>query len=252
MTVHDEVVSLCRELGAPSRDLAILGEGNASARFGESSMLVTTSGSELATLGVEQLVEVDLASAAALARSRRGFERASLTELAVPSADGTRRVPSIETLLHALVLERTDQAFIGHTHPTSVLALACSDRFDEAFAAPIFPDEVVICGPSYLLVPYASPGPALAIALDEALGEHMERNGSWPRAVILANHGLLAIGATPAQVLAITRMTDKSARIRAAALRVGGLRALSDDEVRALDGRPDEALRRRLLFEADE
>jgi rhamnose utilization protein RhaD (predicted bifunctional aldolase and dehydrogenase) len=254
MTLHEELVRLCRDLGDPRRDLAVLGEGNASARVDGGTLLVTTSGSELAGLTADQLVEVALGPTADLARRAgrapaEAFERSALTDLAVGPAGGEPRVPSIETLLHALVLDRTGVAFVGHTHPTSVLGLACSDRIDEAFAAPIFPDEVVVCGPAYLVVPYAAPGPALAAALDEALEGHHERLGAWPRAVILANHGLLALGATAAEVLAVTTMVDKSARVRLAALAVGALRPLPADEVLALSGRVDEAYRRRLLVE---
>lgn len=251
MTVHDELVELCRELGDPSRDLVVLGEGNASARLDAGSMLVTTSGSQLSTVTTDQLVEVAIGPAAALARRPDAFDRADLTRLAVAEPDGSRRVPSIETLLHALVLERTGRAFVGHTHPTAILGLACSTRLDDAFAAPIFPDEVVVCGPAYLVVPYASPGPALALALDAALDAHFAEHHAWPKAIILTNHGLLAIGATAAEVVAVTAMTEKSARIRATALALGGLRELSPSEVRALDGRPDEEYRRRLLFEGD-
>ncbi len=257
MTLHDELLQLCRDLGEPRRDLAVLGEGNASARLDDDTLLVTTSGSELAALRPDQLVEVALGPAAELARSAgrapaEAFDRAALTALVTGPAGGSPRVPSIETLLHALVLDRTGAAFVGHTHPTSVLGLVCSDRVDEAFAAPIFPDEVVVCGPAYLVVPYASPGPALAAALDEALEHHHARLGAWPRAIILANHGLLALGATAAEVLAVTTMVDKSARVRAAALAVGELRPLPADEVLALSGRLDEAYRRRLLVEGGE
>lgn len=250
MTMIDELQQLCRTLGEPHRELAVLGEGNASARLDESTFAVTTSGSELARLRAEDLVSVELAPAAALARSCAdgSFDRSALTELAVPQPDGSRRVPSIETLLHALLLERTGARFVGHTHPTSVLGLACSNRIDAAFAAPIFPDEVVVCGPAYLVVPYAPPGPELAVALDAALDRHHGRTGSWPKAIILASHGLLALGATAAEVLAVTTMVDKSARVRTAALAVGELRHLSDDEVLSLDGRSDERYRRRLLF----
>ena len=251
MTVHDQLVRLCHDLGDPGRDLAVLGEGNASALLDDSTLVVTTSGSELGTLTDEHLVDVALAPAAALARAAGsdGFDRSQLDELAVGPAGVAPRVPSIETLLHALLLERTGARFVGHTHPTSVLGLVCSDRADEAFAAPIFPDEVVVCGPSYLVVPYASPGPALAAALDTALGRHHAEQGGWPRAVILVNHGLLALGATPAEVMAVTTMVDKSARVRAAALAVGELRTLGPDEVDALSGRADERYRRRLLVE---
>ncbi|NCY16545.1 MAG: class II aldolase/adducin family protein [Actinobacteria bacterium] len=252
MTTIDELEHLCRDLGAPGRELAVLGEGNASARLDEASFAVTTSGSELGRLTSGDLVAVQLAPAAALARrcADGTFDRAELDALAVPNSDGTRRVPSIETLLHALLLERTGCAFVGHTHPTSVLALACSSRLDEAFAAPIFPDEVVVCGPAYLVVPYAAPGPALAAALDSALDRHAEESGVWPRAIILASHGLLALGATANEVLAVTTMVDKSARVRAAALAIGELRTLSAEEVRTLDGRSDEQYRRQRLFGA--
>lgn len=253
MTTHDHLLALCRTLGEPARDLAILGEGNASARVDASTMLVTTSGSQMATLAPTQLVEVDVDAAVALATTpgEGAIGPEALAALAVGASDDQVRVPSIETLLHALVLDRTDAAFVGHTHPTSVLGLVCSDRAGDAFAAPIFPDEVVVCGPAYLVVPYASPGRDLAAALDGALARHHATHGGWPRAIILVNHGLLALGATPAEVLAVTAMVDKSARIRAAALAVGELVPLSAGEVRALADRADEVRRRRLLIEGD-
>jgi rhamnose utilization protein RhaD (predicted bifunctional aldolase and dehydrogenase) len=252
MTTIDELEHLCRQLGEPHRELVVLGEGNASARLDDTTFAVTTSGSELGRLTADDLVAVQLGPAAALARqcARGSFERSELDALALPTAAGTRRVPSIETLLHALLLERTGCVFVGHTHPTSVLGLACSSRLDEAFSAPIFPDEVVVCGPAYLVVPYAAPGPALAAALDAALDRHHDATGVWPRAIILASHGLLALGSTASEVLAVTTMVEKSARIRAAALAIGELRTLSDEEVRSLDGRPDEKYRRRRLFGA--
>lgn len=250
MTIHEELAGLCRQLGDPVRDLAVLGEGNASARLDAGTMVVTTSGSRLAEVSRADLVDVDLASAAALARDggSGSFDRESLDRLARPETDGTRRVPSIETLLHSILLERTGCGFVGHTHPTSVLGLACSDRCDDAFAMPIFPDEVVVVGPAYLLVPYASPGPALAVELDAALERHRTTIGEWPRAVILANHGLLALGATAAEVLAVTMMAEKAARIRTTALSIGALRTLTAAEVRALGSRSDEEYRRRRLF----
>ena len=249
MTIHDDLLALCRTLGEPARDLAILGEGNASARLDAAAMLVTTSGSRMAALEPTELVAVDVAAAVALATGPDDgpIEPATLAALAVDT--GEARVPSIETLLHALVLDRTGASFVGHTHPTSVLGLVCSDRAADAFAAPIFPDEVVVCGPAYLVVPYASPGRGLATALDRALGEHHSVHGTWPRAIILVNHGLLALGATPAEVLAVTAMVDKSARIRAGALAVGELVPLPTTEVRALADRADEVRRRRLLVE---
>lgn len=250
MSVHEQLAQLCRELGDPKRDLAILGEGNASARRDENSFVVTTSGSELAKVTPNELVDVTLAQAAQLARDgAEEFDRQALNELALRSPSGDVKIPSIETLLHALILERTGCNFVGHTHPTSVLGLACTERGLASLSAPIFPDEVVVCGPRTLIVPYAAPGPALAAELDAALVRHVEEWESWPKVVVLANHGLLALGETPAEVLAISMMADKAARVRLHALSIGELRPLTAEQVRRLDGRTDELYRRRKLIE---
>ena len=71
--------------------------------------------------------------------------------------------------------------------------------------------------------------------------------GVWPKTIFLTNHGLLALGETPAEVMAITTMADKAARVRLHALSIGELRSLTPEQVRSLDGRADENYRRRKL-----
>ena len=51
------LLALSHELGAEHRDLAILGEGNTSARLEAGRFLVKASGCNLGTLGAEDLVE---------------------------------------------------------------------------------------------------------------------------------------------------------------------------------------------------
>lgn len=250
MSVHEQLAQLCRDLGDPKLDLAILGEGNASARLDEQTFVVTTSGSELSRLTVNELVEVTLTQAAELGRGgAEEFDRQALNELALRSPDGELKIPSIETLLHALLLERTECNFVGHTHPTSILGLACTERGLASLSAPIFPDEVVVCGPRTLVVPYAAPGPALAKELDAALVEYFDEWQSWPKVIVLTNHGLLALGETPAEVMAVTKMAEKAARVRLHALSIGELQPLTDAQIRSLDGRADEMFRRRKLIE---
>lgn len=250
MSIHDELVQLCRQLGDPSRDLAILGEGNASARVHDDTFVVTTSGSQLAGVTLDDLVDVDLARAAALARrSTQGFDRQSLNDLAHPMGNGDRRIPSIETLLHSLILERTGCAFVGHTHPTSVLGLLCSVRGVASLASPLFPDEVVVCGRNPLVVPYAGPGPDLASVLDRSLADYFDTMQMWPKTIYLANHGLLALGETPAEIVAISTMAEKAARVRLHSLSIGEVVCLTDDEARVLGGRADEEYRRRKLVD---
>jgi hypothetical protein len=61
----------------------------------------------------------------------------------------------------------------------------------------------------------------------------------------MQNHGLIALGATPTQVEAITATWVKTARIITGAMAFGGPRFLSDDNVARICTRPDEIHRRR-------
>jgi rhamnose utilization protein RhaD (predicted bifunctional aldolase and dehydrogenase) len=250
LNVIDDVIDMCHRLGEPARDLAVLAEGNASARVSAETFVVTASGSQLAGLVPTELVEMGL-RAALHAGDGDGVTstRDGLAMAVVDRHDAAEATPSIEAGLHAAVLDRTGAAFVGHTHPTTIVGLASSAARDVAFEGSMFPDEVVVCGPAYLVVPYASPGPALASRLATSLDEHRAAWGEWPRAVVLANHGLLALGESGAEVLAITTMAEKAARIRAVALNAGGLHPLPREEVDALLGRTDEQRRRRRLID---
>jgi rhamnose utilization protein RhaD (predicted bifunctional aldolase and dehydrogenase) len=157
------------------------------------------------------------------------------------------KLASIETMLHALALELPGTQVVGHTHPTAVNALLCSDRAADLVAGSLFPDQVVVCGAHALLVPYAEPGLPLARAVRRGLAEHLDAHGAPPRLIHLANHGIVALGENAAQVLAVTTMAVKAARVLSGALAVGVPRYLSAETVARLDNRPDELHRRRVL-----
>lgn len=53
----EEILALSHELGLEARGLAMLGEGNTSARVGADSFVVKSSGKNLATLGPDGLTE---------------------------------------------------------------------------------------------------------------------------------------------------------------------------------------------------
>ena len=74
----------------------------------------------------------------------------------------------------------------------------------------IFPDEIVCCGPESVLVPYTDPGVVLARKICRHVTAMLERTGLVPRLILLENHGLIALGATPQAVLAATLMTVKT------------------------------------------
>jgi rhamnose utilization protein RhaD (predicted bifunctional aldolase and dehydrogenase) len=155
--------------------------------------------------------------------------------------------PSVETLLHALCLGLEGVSFVGHTHPVAINSLTCSVAFETAFTGRLFPDEIVVCGPAPLVVPYTDPGVPLARRVRYLLREYMDRYGVSPRVVILQNHGMIALGRNAVQVENITAMMVKTARVLLGAFAAGGPRFMPQHEVDRINGRPDELYRRRQL-----
>jgi ribulose-5-phosphate 4-epimerase/fuculose-1-phosphate aldolase len=64
--------------------------------------------------------------------------------------------------------------------------------------------------------------------------------GASPRLVLLANHGIVALGRTAAEVAAITAMAVKAARFRLGTQAAGGPSYLSPSQADRLAGRQDE------------
>ena len=149
-----------------------------------------------------------------------------------------------------MLLHDCGARYIGHTHPTAVNQLMCSGFSADFAFRRRFPDEAVVCGPRSALVPYADPGLPLALALRAAVSDFMAAHDEPPKLILLENHGMIALGDTPAEILNITAMTVKAARIFLGALMTGQPRHLPDDEVWHVVRRPDEIYRRR-LFAAD-
>jgi rhamnose utilization protein RhaD (predicted bifunctional aldolase and dehydrogenase) len=155
--------------------------------------------------------------------------------------------PSVETLLHAICLSLDGVNFVGHTHPTAVNSLTCSVGFEAAFAGRLFPDEIVVCGPVPLLVPYVDPGVPLARHIQESLSRHLDQHGEPPRVILMQNHGLIALGRSSQQVENITTMMVKTARILLGTFAAGGPRFMTQADVDRIHTRPDELYRRQQL-----
>ena len=241
------LLNLSHELGREDRRLAILGEGNTSARVDGETFVVKASGSHLGTLderGVttcrfQPLLEILDATAA----DDDDVENVLLASRIDPEA----RKPSVEAMFHAWLLTLPGVQFVGHTHPVAVNAILCSERATEFARRRLFPDEVVCCGAESVLVPYVDPGLSLARAIRSAVEEHRAASGEIPRVVLLRNHGLVALGGSPAAVLAATLMANKAAEIFLGANALGGPVFLDSEHVTRISGRRDEHYRRRAL-----
>jgi rhamnose utilization protein RhaD (predicted bifunctional aldolase and dehydrogenase) len=244
----NQLVALANHLGNPSLDYVILGEGNVSARLDAETFLVKASGYEMRTITANGFVRVAfervfsllMGSALSDQEVKDGLESAKVDPSIVAH-------PSVETLLHALCLKLDGVNFVGHTHPAAINSLTCSTAFETAFSGRLFPDEIVVCGPAPLLVPYIDPGVPLARRVKELLDQHLERYGESPRVVILQNHGMIALGRSILQVENITAMMVKTARVLLGTFTAGGPRFMPQVEVDRIHGRPDEHYRRKQL-----
>jgi rhamnose utilization protein RhaD (predicted bifunctional aldolase and dehydrogenase) len=249
-TLQATLVALSQQLGDPVEDLAILGEGNTSAAADDGTFLVKASGVSLRRAREADFVRLDTSAVLDLIDDANLDDhdvRGLGQRLRAASADPSGPTPSIEAMLHALSLGVAGAAFAGHTHPTAVNGLLCSDRAEDLVAGPLFPDQVVVCGRHSLLVPYAEPGLPLARAVRDGLRRHTDRHGSAPKLVYLGNHGIVALADTAQEVFQITQMAVKAARVLTNVLAVGRPRPLPADSADRLDNRPDEIHRRRML-----
>ncbi len=241
-----DLVELSRALGDP--EYAILADGNASAHGPEGTFWVKASGTSLAGARAEDLVRLRTGPVLELLRGEVPPDDAVGAILANARADSwAGAAPSIEAPMHAALLAIDGVRFVGHTHPTAINAITCSVRFEELLGGRIFPEEVVVCGPESVLVPYADPGVPLGRAVRDGVAEFMGRHGTPPRAIYLRNHGFIACGATVAEVLSVTRMSVKAARIRLGAAAAGGLSFLSARDVERIHGRADIRYRRGIM-----
>ena len=243
----ETIVGLSRRLGEPARELVILAEGNTSLRTRPDAMLIKATGASMATASEHDFVEVDLREFDALIADPEAGDDDVRDVFARAITWGEGR-PSVESLLHAVCHRLPGVTVAGHTHPIAVNGLLCSGRADLLVRGALFPDQIVVLGTSPLLLDYYDPGLSLARIADRRLRDHLQRTGSPPKVIYLANHGMFAVGASAQEVLQITMMAVKVASILLATNAVGGPVYLSQADVDRIDTRPDEELRRKLLL----
>lgn len=129
--------------------------------------------------------------------------------------------PSSEWHFHqAAYLSRPDLHAVVHTHSTHATALACLRRPLPAFHYMV----AVAGGDSVPLVPYFTFGTeALSQAVAAALADR--------QACLLANHGLVAAGATLAEAMKVVQEIESLCEVYLEALAVGEPHVLGADEM---------------------
>ncbi len=244
--VH-RMLDLSHQLGREDRHFAILGEGNTSARLSADTFVVKGSGSNLGALTVAGTVVCRFDGLLPLLDCKAMADAAVDEALFAARVDQDSRKPSVEAMFHAWLLTLPGVNFVGHTHPVAVNKILCA-KHARAFATKrLCPDEIVCCGAEFVLVPYIDPGLKLAQGIRAAVMRFIKRTARPPRVILLENHGLIALGATPEAVLGATLMAVKAAEIFAGAVALGSPRFLSPAVAARIAGRPDEHYRQKAL-----
>lgn len=241
------LLELSHQLASPIHPLAILGEGNTSARLSDETFIVKASGSSLGTLDRTGVVECRSAAILPL------LEKDNLTDAEVDGTlldsrvDPQAKKPSVEALFHAWLLTLPGIEFVGHTHAPAVNSILCSPRAAEFAVKRIFPDEIVCCDVASVFIPYTDPGLKLAQAIRTQTEEFLRNLGRPPRVILMENHGLITLGRTIQSILSAMLMAEKAAAIWLGAAALGGPKFLTPEHVARIADRPDEALRRKML-----
>jgi NAD(P)-dependent dehydrogenase (short-subunit alcohol dehydrogenase family)/rhamnose utilization protein RhaD (predicted bifunctional aldolase and dehydrogenase) len=187
-----ELVALSRHFGS-NPDYVLAGGGNTSFKTA-GRLFIKASGSALADIEAEGFVRLDRARLASLWQRDYPADphalEALVTEVLLaarePGEQGKR--PSVETPLHDFFPE----AYVAHTHPALINALACSRRGREETRA-LFGEQV-------LWVPTVNPGFQLAATVRREMEKFAAKHGRSPDLLVLQNHGLCVAGKDFAEV----------------------------------------------------
>lgn len=246
-----ELVQLSNALGDTTRRYVIIGEGNTSLRADDESFWVKSSGYQLPTITAEGFAQIRFEPIMNLFDDPPQSLSEEREILRSARLDGLDAFPSVETTFHAMLLHDCNVRCIAHTHPPIVNRLLCSNHAQLLAKKRTCPDEVVLCGPESVFVPYIDPGLPLAVEIRKRVRAYMDKYGEAPKVILLANHGVIALAQTTTEALNITDMCVKAADILGGALAVGEPVFLPDDVVMHLYKREDEIYRRQ-LFVGDE
>ena len=246
--ILNELVTMSNNLGNPTNDYVILGEGNTSARADDDTFWIKASGTELRTIDASGFLQVSFKRILNMLNGSDLSDdevKQGLTEAKVDQT--SEKQPSVETVLHAMCLQLPGINFVGHTHPTAVNMVTCSNVFEEAVSGRLFPDEIILCGPAPVLTPYTDPGLPLAREVYRQINNYIDKYNEQPKIILMQNHGLIALASTALQIEKITAMAVKAARVLVGTYALGGPNFMTSQAVERIHTRPDEEYRRLVI-----
>lgn len=202
-------------------------EGNVSGRIDDNGFAIKSSGASLYNLSAENISIYNMACI--LLAGKKG---------------------SIETEFHKVIYELYPEVnFIAHTHPINTLKILCGDRnlLHDFATKRLYPEQVIFNGPQSAYASYWKPGKDLARAIKYEVDNFFIINKSYPKLILLENHGIIALGKTADECIAITETCEKAAEVFLGALSTGKIRYLSENSIQELLNDEQEKYRQSLI-----
>jgi 3-dehydro-4-phosphotetronate decarboxylase len=176
--------------------------GNMSVRIGE-AILATPTGSSLGTLSADRIARCDLNG----------------------KVSGPNK-PTKELPFHLAVYRARPQSYaVVHLHSTYATAVSCLRDLNVEDALPVLTPYYGMRIPYLPVVPYLPPG-------DPELGVEVEKRIAHTPALLLRNHGSIAVGASLAEAAALAEEIEETARLFFILGERG--QALSSDQIKEL------------------
>jgi ribulose-5-phosphate 4-epimerase/fuculose-1-phosphate aldolase len=91
------------------------------------------------------------------------------------------------------------------------------------------------------------PGPPLARMVREKTLAYVLQWGAPPKVILMQNHGMIALGYRARDVINITAMATKAARVLLGTCALGGPSFLAQEHAGRIHSRPDEKYRQSVL-----
>ncbi len=157
--------------------------GNVSVRIGE-TVLSTPTGSSLGTLSADRIARSDLAG----------------------NVSGSNK-PTKELPFHLAVYRaRPGSHAVVHLHSSYATAVSCLRDVNTDDALPVLTPYYGMRIPHLPVTPYLPPG-------DPELGKEVEKRIAHTPALLLRNHGSIAVGATLTEAAALAEEIEETARL---------------------------------------
>ncbi len=181
-----ELIEISRFYGG-NKEFVIAGGGNTSFK-NESTLWVKASGTSLNNITEKGFVSLNRhylnkISSKKYSKNVKKREEEVKNDLSASKTDPHSELrPSVEAMLHHII----PHSFVVHTHSTIGNALLCSNDVEK-----VIPE---LFGNKILYIPYTDPGYLLYKKTEEELKKHFNKTGSYPKIILLQNHGVFVSG----------------------------------------------------------